>query len=56
MAMRMRFVLLEDGGRLFQMSAMAPDPFWAAAIEKMTPMLESLELRESRGTSVPLIR
>lgn len=52
--MKMRFVLFEDGGRLFQMSAMAPEPLWAAAIEKMGPMLTSLELREARGTKVAL--
>ena len=54
-AMRMRFVLLEDGGRIFQMSAMAPDALWSAVIEKMTPMLASFELRESRGTQVQLL-
>jgi hypothetical protein len=52
--MTMRFVLFEDGGRLFQMTAMAPDPLWKSAIEKMAPMLASLELRESRGTQVAL--
>lgn len=53
--MKMRFVLLEDGGRLFQMAAMAPDPFWSAALQKMSPMLASFELREMRGTKVPLL-
>ncbi len=52
--MKMRFVLFEDGGRLFQMSAMAPEPFWTSAIEKMAPMLASLQLRESHGTKVAL--
>ncbi|MEO6244133.1 MAG: hypothetical protein ABIQ12_01750 [Opitutaceae bacterium] len=52
--MKMRFVLLEDGGRLFQMSAMAPDAFWSAALDKMAPMLASLELREARGTQISL--
>lgn len=53
--MKMRFVLLEDGGRLFQMAAMAPEVFWSAALKKMSPMLESFELREVRGTKVPLL-
>jgi hypothetical protein len=52
--MKMRFVLFEDGGRLFQMSAMAPEALWSSAIEKLAPMLSSLELREPRGTKVPL--
>ena len=55
MIMRMRFVLFEDGGRLFQMSAMSPEPFWPAAIQKIEPMLASFELRETRGTSTPLM-
>ena len=53
--MKMRFVLFEDGGRLFQMSVMAPEALWTSAIEKMAPMLASLELRESRGTKVSLL-
>lgn len=53
--MKMRFVLLEDGGRLLQMSAMSPEVFWPAALRKMSPMLESFELREVRGTKVPLL-
>ena len=53
--MKMRFVLLEDGGRLFQMSAMAPEIFWSVAVVKMEPMLASLELREVRGTVVALL-
>ncbi len=52
--MKMRFVLFEDGGRLIQMSAMAPEPLWDSAIKKMAPMLASLELRETRGTKVAL--
>ncbi|MEQ1690422.1 MAG: hypothetical protein ABMA00_04005 [Gemmatimonas sp.] len=52
--MRMRFLLFEDGGRLFQMSAMAPDLLWAAGLQKMSPMLDSFELREVHGTNVPL--
>lgn len=52
--MTMRFVLFEDGGRLFQMSAMAPEAFWDSAIKKMAPMLASLELKEPRGTQVAL--
>ncbi len=52
--MTMRFVLLEDGGRLFQMSAMSPEMFWSAALDKMSPMLASLELGQVHGTRVPL--
>jgi hypothetical protein len=53
--MKMRFVLLEDGGRLYQMAAMAPEPLWGSAIEKLAPMLASLELREVRGTKTALM-
>jgi len=52
--MKMRFVLLEDDGRLFQMAAMGPESLWASAIEKIEPMLASLELRKVRGTKVAL--
>jgi hypothetical protein len=52
--MKMRFILLEDGGRIFQVTAMAPEAFWSSALEKFTPMLASFELREARGTKVPL--
>ncbi len=52
--MKMRFMLFEDGGRLFQMSAMAPEALWDSAIKTMAPMLASLELRETRGTQVSL--
>ena len=52
--MKMRFVLLEDGGRLFQITAMAPEPVWASAIEKFAPMLAAFALREPHGTQVPL--
>lgn len=52
--MSMRLVLFEDGGRLFQMSAMAPEPLWEGVIPKMAPMLASFELREVHGTKVAL--
>lgn len=52
--MKMRLILIEDDGRLFQLSAMAPEAFWTSALEKMGPMLASFELRETRGTKVAL--
>ena len=52
--MKMRFFLLEDGGRIFQVTVMAPEPFWSNALQKFAPMLASFELREPRGTKVPL--
>lgn len=52
--LRMRFVLFEDDGRLFQLCGMAPEPLWASAVEKLAPMLASFELREPRGARTPL--
>lgn len=52
--MKSRLSLFEDGGRLFQVGLTAPEPFWDSALRKFTPMVESFELREVRGTRVPL--
>lgn len=52
--LQMRFVMIEDGGRLFQMSGLAPQALWKAAVERIDTMLRSFELAEKRGTQVPL--
>lgn len=52
--MKMRLVLLEDGARLFQITAMAPEASWPAAERRFRPMLESFEIDEVHGPTVPL--
>ena len=52
--MRMRLVLIEDGGRVFQITAMAPLNLWTIAENRFTPMLDSFELDQVRGPTVPL--
>ena len=54
LVMKMRFFLLEDGGRIFHVNAMAPEQFWSNALQKFEPMFTSFELRDSRGTKFPL--
>ena len=52
--MRMRLALLENGGRLFQLSAMAPLQLWEAAHPRLEHMLQSFELIEDHGSAVPV--
>ncbi|MGE3313053.1 MAG: hypothetical protein AB7O66_24050 [Limisphaerales bacterium] len=52
--MRMRLVLLEDGGRLFHITAMAPEALWLVAEPRFLPMLTSFEPDTVRGPTVPL--
>jgi hypothetical protein len=53
--MKMRLLLMEDGGRLFQINAMAPEALWPAAEKRFLPMLESFQLAEVHGPTVPLL-
>lgn len=52
--MRMRLVLLENGGRLFNLSAMAPTQLWSAAADKLEQMIASFEVAEDHGSQVAL--
>jgi hypothetical protein len=52
--MRMRLVLLEDGGRLVNLSAMAPMPLWPAAGSVLRTMVDSFRLSAPRGPSALL--
>ncbi len=52
--MRMRLVLLEDGARLFQITAMAPEALWLVAEPRFQPMLASFAPDSVRGPTVPL--
>jgi hypothetical protein len=53
--MRLRLLMFEDGGRLFQISAMAPEAIWASLEATFDEMLESLQLDKCHGPTVPLI-
>lgn len=52
--MRTRTHLFEDGGRLLNVSILAPDAIWPSVVETLTAMLASFELLRPRGSSVPL--
>ncbi len=52
--MRMRLVLAEDGGRLIQLAAMAPQSLWSAVHETFRQMLGSFVLLRPRGSSTLL--
>lgn len=52
--MRMRITLLEDGGRLYNFSAMAPTQLWSAVADKLHGMLASFELQEDKGPTMAL--
>lgn len=54
MPVRMRLVLFEDGGRLFNLAATAPEKLWRVAGDSFAQMFASFELREKRGSKVPL--
>lgn len=48
--MRMRLCLFEDGGRLVQVTAMAPQALWSAVHGSLHTMLHSLALAAPRGS------
>jgi hypothetical protein len=52
--MRMRLCLFEDGGRLVQVTAMAPQALWSAVHGPLHTMLHSLELANPRGSRAAL--
>jgi len=49
---RARFVVLEDGGRLFSIAAIAPAPLWSIARQMLDPAVESFTLLEPLGPTV----
>lgn len=51
---RMRMILLEEGGRFYQMSGMAPEQLWPSFAPIFEKMLLSFEVETRRGQSMPL--
>jgi Tol biopolymer transport system component len=51
-ALRGRMVMLEDGGRLFSIVAMAPAPLWQGARHLLDPIVESFALANPSGPTV----
>jgi hypothetical protein len=49
---RARLVLLEDGGRLFSIAAIAPAPLWPVARPMLDPAVDSFTLLEPHGPTV----
>jgi len=50
--MRLRVALFEDGGRLFTLTAMAPEALWSSVRETFAGLFASFELVDPRGPSV----
>jgi hypothetical protein len=53
--MTIRMILIEDGGRLVAISAIAPSPLWEPLEPMFASMIESFRLMEPRGATVPLV-
>jgi hypothetical protein len=52
--MRIRLILLEDGERLYNVSAMAPEQIWASVEPVLDRLLGSFRLADVRGPTAPL--
>ncbi len=52
--MRARLLFGEDGGRLVQISCMAPEPLWATVAPMFEAMLRTFTLLQPRGSTVAL--
>ncbi|MBL9147508.1 MAG: hypothetical protein JNM94_02325 [Phycisphaerae bacterium] len=52
--MRIRTHLIEDGGRLLNISIIAPDALWAGISPTLMAMQQTFELLRPRGSTVPL--
>ena len=51
-ALRMRLMLLEDGGRLVTVNVLAPEALWGSVHDTLRTMLRSFTLTRPRGTNV----
>ena len=49
--MKMRLVMIEDGGHLFSITAMAPAPLWDAMQPTLDHIVESFVLLDPKGPS-----
>jgi hypothetical protein len=54
MTMRLRVTMLEDGGRLYNFIAVAPDQLWVAVSRKFNDMVKSFEVETRGGPTMPL--
>jgi hypothetical protein len=52
--MRIRTHLFEDGGRLLNVSVIAPEAIWAGVAPTLMAMQQTFELLRPRGSAVPL--
>jgi hypothetical protein len=51
--MRMRLIMLEDGGHLFSLTAMAPGPLWDAMEPTLDYIVQSFVLLDPKGPTTP---
>ena len=54
LTMRLRVTMLEDGGRLYNFIAVAPDQLWVAVSLKFNDMVKSFEVETRGGPTMPL--
>ena len=52
--MRFRIAMLEDGGRLYNFIAVAPEALWVAVSSKLDGMLKSFEVETRGGPTMPV--
>jgi hypothetical protein len=53
-SLRMRAGILEDGGRMILLSALAPEAVWPSLKEPLLTMFDSFRLDRPRGRTAPL--
>jgi hypothetical protein len=51
--MKMRLIMIEDGGHLFSITAMAPAPLWDAVEPTLDHIVDSFVLLDPRGPGAP---
>jgi hypothetical protein len=54
LTMRLRVAMLEDGGRLYNFIAVAPEQLWVAVAGKLEGMLKSFEIETRGGPTMPV--
>ncbi len=53
--MRLRAVLVEDGGRMISLTLMAPEAIWPSVADTLDAMLQSFRLLDQRGPTVAVL-
>ena len=54
--MKLRIVMFEDGGRLFALTAMAPEKMWDTVVATLSLMILTFELADPKGQTANVLR